>query len=246
MILPGRVGLYEENLTALGRVDSALADRIRASEPPASVSVMTARSGAYTMVLNGVSLHSRFDPVMEAETWCDTETIRNIRAQGLTPAVFGLGLGYHVISLAQGFKPVLVIEPNIGLIRLAFHYIDFRPHLSALQFITDPPAAAFPETVVLLAHPPYKRLFPQPHADWQRFFGDRDNAPSSPTSGEAVGDLRREWADIPGSVELLAGYDANETVGPDQLIRAVRQNRGALSELEGLVLLFQELRRGAP
>ncbi|MBU2551940.1 MAG: hypothetical protein KKB20_26255, partial [Proteobacteria bacterium] len=131
----------ESNLTVLGLRDESLCDRIRRASLPEAASVAPARSGLPTLLINGVSMHSRYDPAGEARVWAESVRPAEIRSLGLRPAVFGLGLGHHVLALAPEFDELLVIEPDPGLIRLALSHLDFTEAIPRLVFLIEPEGA---------------------------------------------------------------------------------------------------------
>jgi len=120
------------------------------------------RKGRPTLKIDGVYLHSRYDPEQEAE--------RLIESARLAPdrpvLVVGLGLGYHVAALLQHGFEVAVYEPDPSLAPLAlvqFPVLDKIPAwLGALDDIdaSDAFKALARKKVQLLEHPPSLKVHP--------------------------------------------------------------------------------------
>lgn len=81
-----------------------------------SFEVKTSKSGLEIPVINGVHLHSTYDPLKESQSLVD-KYMDNIRATNRV-LVFGLGYGYHVELILKALKrfhsqyEVYVIEPS--------------------------------------------------------------------------------------------------------------------------------------
>jgi len=232
--------LLEHNLASLAQNDPVLARKIREAEIPAKANVSPARTGAPTLIMDGVSLHSRFDPMGEAEVLADSPAVTEARATGGAIAVFGLGLGHHVLALAQRFSLVMVIEPNLGLIRLAFTHLDFSRVMPGLRFLTAPSSIAGQPPAVLIPHAPSVRLNRGEYNKWAKLWG-RGSGGNGP---ETAADLLKAWNDIPGMKDILIDLDAAAPVEPAELVRAAGKRRGRLSEGEIYLFLLNELAQG--
>ncbi|MEW5722380.1 MAG: hypothetical protein AB1896_04705 [Thermodesulfobacteriota bacterium] len=207
--------LLTRNLALLEQSQPAAAELVRTATPPESAVVFKARNGDWTMAVRGVSLHSRFAPREEAEAEAAL-VAAEARGRGRRPAVFGLGLGYHVIRLTQDFDRVLVIEPDPGTIRLAMSYLDFREALPRLLFVLDRNPEIETGKYLLVRHPPTARLYHQEYQYWRAFFG-AEAGPAGP------------------------GPKAGSTT--ENLAEAVRARRGPLAAAEVYILLIEELAR---
>ncbi len=122
--------LLEANLSVLRARNPRLARRLAASESDPSVRAERARDGSVVpcvaMGRKSVFLHSRFDPVKEAERLASGSPGDGYY---LCP---GLGGGFHVRSLLErrGTSGVLVIEPSAPFLRATLERIDMRDVLS--------------------------------------------------------------------------------------------------------------------
>ena len=234
----------ESNLDLLARTDKDLASDISRAEVPSGALVEPARSGAPTLIVDGVSFHSRFDPKAEADSWARSPEVRTAESCGMRPAVFGLGLGYHVLALARNFSEVLVIEPVSGMIKLAFSCIDFREAMLRLRFVVARTSVADWPPTMLLPHQPSVRLNREEYGYWAGVLGAAGRAGTRGRASETVADLIEAWGEEPGWRGLLAGLENGEPVSPDRLAGLVRERRGPLTESEVYILLLQEMTRG--
>lgn len=133
------MSLLARNLEALGRravgpvpgIDN-LADVIKSGEAPAPASrlrILTAADGSPTLLVDGLSLHSRYDPVKEAEAAAEREM-----DPGATAAiVLGFGLGYlaEAVNRRHPRLPLLVVEPDADVFRAALSCRDLSALLSS-------------------------------------------------------------------------------------------------------------------
>jgi len=149
----------------------------------------------------------------------------------LVPALFGLGLGYQALALAGSFELVLVIEPDPGMVKLAFSHLDFTQALPRLRFLTAPSAFEQYPAALLVPHPPSVRL----HRTAFRLWTDQLEA------RRPAAELNKFLMDLPGWEELLVGFDSAQPVDLLGLVRAVHRGTGPLSEGETLILLLHEL-----
>ncbi len=135
--------VFVRNMAALWSADAQLAWRLDALEDEALPSLEPTRSGHQTVhrtTPDGreIYLHSRYDPLAEAQKWVDT----NLEDDKYCYFVDGFGLGYHVRALLdrlRGEFVVLVSEPDLACLRQGLTVLDFseviRNH--RLMLITD-------------------------------------------------------------------------------------------------------------
>ena len=188
--------LSEQNRQALAAADPAAAERVAAHRPPADAGIVPARNGRPTLILGGVSFHSRFEPDTEARRWADHLAAGS--PEGGIPLVFGLGLGYHVLALTEHFAKIDVFEPEPGLIGLAFEHLDFSGRLDRIRFLDTWPPAEERERRLVVAHAPTARRHPE-------LFRETDSRPAAPA--ETVSELTGRWSGLSGAQDLLAGLD---------------------------------------
>ncbi|MFQ5672988.1 MAG: motility associated factor glycosyltransferase family protein [Nitrospinales bacterium] len=120
--------LLKKNLILLEAKDPGLAEKLKTARPAAGYAVLTAKSGAPTLVRaipQGVrkTLHSSYDPVREAARFLDSCPLDT----SLNFIVGGVGLGYHLLELVKRVPRqarIVILEKDAGILRLAFEQID--------------------------------------------------------------------------------------------------------------------------
>ncbi len=130
--------LFLRNMRALWRNDPSLAIRVDAVPDDDRIAVEPTRSGAWTakMVVpsgDSVYLHSRYDPVAEAEKMASAVPIEDKFCFVLA----GLGLGYHVRALFERLHDqaiIICLEPSIPLIAAALTCLDMTDLISSNRF----------------------------------------------------------------------------------------------------------------
>lgn len=184
---PPDPGIYLRNLTHLWRYDAALAMRIDAVADAARYPLEPARSGAWTVARpapdgRSAYLHSRYDPVAEAEKLLDA-----IETDGQYAFfVSGFGLGYHLIALRRRISEealIIVAEPDVRLLATALAAIDFGEALAdgRLIIIADDSKPALhqrlqPHTALIMlgarfvTHPAGQKLAAEFHARLRSLF----------------------------------------------------------------------------
>ena len=170
------------NLGLLARVDPALADRIGRTVPDGSVAVVPSRSGEPTASVQTpdgrrIWLHSRYHPADEAERFAGQ---LDADADNFCQVINGFGLGHHVKAVARrtgGQSLLIVVEPNLQILRAAFEHMDFAETLAPGRFVLldsddpgqlheklTPHSSVFMLGAQLLAHPSAERLDREFHA----------------------------------------------------------------------------------
>ncbi|MHC4660688.1 MAG: motility associated factor glycosyltransferase family protein [Planctomycetota bacterium] len=166
----------ESNLKHLEENNPQLAESCRKWEPLDEALVEAARDG--NPVLKAVSdegekvyLHSRYDPVKEAEKLIDSYEIGPLD----TVFVFGFGFGYHVLELVRRLDAearIVVLEADGRRFRTALEHMDLSPLLSrecvelvvgsnlmsAFGRLRPQIPAMFGGRIILVSHPPSLRL----------------------------------------------------------------------------------------
>ncbi len=118
--------ILKANLDAIRRRDPDLASRIEQASPTC-LAWSQAKTGHAVASINQnnrtIALASRYDPLAEAD-----KLVSSVEYQKIGCVVFmGLGLGYHVASMAEkmGKRGVMVVyEPDPGLWRAVLEQID--------------------------------------------------------------------------------------------------------------------------
>lgn len=119
---------FQANMQSLGSRNRILTDRIKGLAPDGSLELITAESGAPTIrqdIGKDAShfIHSRINPVKEAQHWAQHQNI-----QKKSIVILGFGVGYHVFELIK-MQPhsgaIHIIEADESLFRLALSLSDF-------------------------------------------------------------------------------------------------------------------------
>jgi hypothetical protein len=124
--------------------------------------IETAASGQPTATLDGLRLHSRYDPVREA----DLQVSREIPDNASALIVIGFGLGYGAEAARRRFPrlPLLVVEPDAALFAAALAARPLAGLLAdpGLRLHVGAPAEALPPLLetLPLARPGVLRLRP--------------------------------------------------------------------------------------
>ncbi|MBU0717061.1 MAG: DUF115 domain-containing protein, partial [Planctomycetes bacterium] len=173
--------MFLHNMRALWEHDPGLALRVDAVEDAERIPLEPTRSGAFTAKLptaegQSTYLHSRYDPVDEAEHLAGSVVIED----KFCFVVSGLGLGYHVRTLfrrLRGDALIICCEPSIRLIATALTCVDLAEAISSkrLVIVTDDDKARLHErlkpfnTLIMLGtqfvrHAPSLRVAGPAHA----------------------------------------------------------------------------------
>jgi spore maturation protein CgeB len=153
----------ESNLEVLRGRQPDLAEKLALVEPNPDISVVRAKNGLPVMLRQGISLHSRQDPEAEARRFIEVEPVRKMLSAGVTPVVFGLGMGYHVRALSELFSLVVVYESDPGVIIVALSLLDWRDYLPRIRFAIPEYPLSLNDMGALefLIHRPSQRLDPE-------------------------------------------------------------------------------------
>lgn len=117
--------VYGRNLAALELRSPGLAGLV-AGTPPLDATVLQSRSGALTLRCGNTFLHSRYDPVAEAE-----KLVAEAASTGADWVLcLGLGLGYSPRRLADNGNRVAIIETDISLLSTSMHVADLASLLA--------------------------------------------------------------------------------------------------------------------
>lgn len=124
-----RDDLYCRNMAALYRADPRLAHRIENIQDSGTLTIEAARRGQATALVRvpgsdrPVALHSRIDPEAEAKRFAEGIELGTTFCY----VISGFGLGYHLLALQERLKGdafLLVIEPDLGLLKAAMETVD--------------------------------------------------------------------------------------------------------------------------
>ncbi len=108
----------QNNNLWLRQTDSALCESINQAADNPSFRVTSARSGAPTLRIGSIQVHSAYDPVREAESMAEKST-EKLSANDIV-VICGLGLGYLTEEVRKRFDgKIILIEPDLSLLKLA-------------------------------------------------------------------------------------------------------------------------------
>lgn len=231
--------MLQHNLDALSRIDPDLAGKVQNARGFPAARIAPAKTGRPYLEVDGVSMCSRFDPDAEAETLAERVLSKTIDKDITGVAVYGLGLGYHIMALARRFEHVFVIEPNIEMIRLALEHLDFRNTLVRTAFLSDPNRITPDAQTVMLVHPPSLRLSPHDVKQWQDLWPDWNHD----RHGETFGELFNNLNTVKGIKRLGNHLDLTAPAELEPMVQQARCGEGPITQAEQLVLLLDELVR---
>ena len=124
------------------------------------VKMVEGRKGMPTLEVNDVLLHSRYNPVEEAQRLIESALLNPERPV----MVIGIGLGYHVMQLLEQGFTLLVLEPDPAVVRQALQ-VEWDDHSFLLgtgaadSLVQDSAFKDFiSDTPQLLIHPPTAKL----------------------------------------------------------------------------------------
>lgn len=138
--------VLERNLAALGERNADVVAAIRAATP-AALEWSVAADGSAVAAFGGRALASRHAPREEAVNFADAIDLR----EKAVVAIAGFGLGYHASVLCERLGRtglVVVLEPDLGLLRAVLERIDCSPAFTAaniLLFTGDEPLGRYAE-----------------------------------------------------------------------------------------------------
>lgn len=119
---------FESNYATLTQQAPALAQRPRTIRSREKLEVLQSRAGAPVFRVGNITLHSLYDPQAEASQWAAStpDTTRPC-------VVLGFGNGYHLEGLHAG--PVIVVEPDVGLLRKALEVRNLTAVLRRVELL---------------------------------------------------------------------------------------------------------------
>jgi hypothetical protein len=157
------VSFQDRNLRTLAAYHAELSTALERSSPmEARVHLESTSSGQPTATLDGVFLHSRYDPRRDAAVQVEKE----IDPATTAVIILGFGLGYGAEAARTRFpdRPLLVIEPNTEVFRAALSSRDLSALLADRNIFLHVGSTAESLAPLLqslpLARPGFMRLRP--------------------------------------------------------------------------------------
>lgn len=128
-----------KNIEAMYRSDMRLAQLIDDQGPSDHLEIVAARNGGKTVKVKisdsqELYLHSKYDPHKEAKRFIDTLNLDD----NFVFIISGFGMGYHVRELfdrVSGETTVIVLEPDLAMLRAALWNIDFSEEIQSRRLI---------------------------------------------------------------------------------------------------------------
>ncbi len=185
---------FSSNMEMLSEKNRSLATAVHDTGTDGSFEVLRTESGNVTVRRHAQDgtcrfIHSTVDPVREARTWLDCQSVDTNYA-----VILGIGLAYHVAELRRAFpgcKRLLLMEADPALFRLTLEFADLsdifsdpKVHLAigqdlhpCEQILSEYPFESFsyhPFLPVMSLHPePYHSLISlhEQHLYKMRFHG---------------------------------------------------------------------------
>ncbi|MDD5763064.1 MAG: glycosyltransferase [bacterium] len=152
---------FDRNMGSISVFDGHLADLVRNVARGKDLALVPSKVGPPSLKVDGIALHSIYDPVREAREWAEHHLGAIGDSSGVV--VLGFGLGYHVAELLRVTdNAVTVFEPRIDVLRAALEASDLSDLLARVKIVTRCDELAPGETFRVLRHPPSIRLNPGP------------------------------------------------------------------------------------
>ncbi len=120
--------LYASNMEILRKKNEQLAKMIDEAKP---LPTERALSGDPIPKINGANLISVYDPKREGEI------ISSPFKGSKKLVIYGFGFGYHIEPLLGKVKKIVVVEPNLSLIKSALLSRDLKELLRNVDIVTD-------------------------------------------------------------------------------------------------------------
>lgn len=134
------MGFFEENISVLARRQPELADKLRSHYLSGDIERSTAKTGLPAVKFRGVSLHSSYDPIKEAEKLAAAFDFR----PGDTVILKGFGLGYIADIFIGKDCNLIACEAELDILKTAFELRDLRKVIEITRFFTPVEEIGFP------------------------------------------------------------------------------------------------------
>ena len=120
------------NIATLAQQAPAVRQKLRTIGSREGLEVLQSRAGAPVFRAGNITLHSLYDPQAEASQWA-----ARIPDTTRLCVVLRFGNGYHLEGLHAG--PVIVVEPDVGLLRKVLEVRDLTAVLRQTGARSLPP-----------------------------------------------------------------------------------------------------------
>jgi len=228
--------LFQKNLEAVSRNTPHIARQIEEIIPLKDMQVLMAKSGL-PVLKNHIALHSLIDPEKEGRDWAHRLEISEAVKNHKKIAVFGFGMGYHVKALLNlRCSSVIVIEPDLGVLHVAFEWIDFSAYLEKITLVLGREEVSNLQGLHLIPHQPTVRL----HKDVYSFWKERIEAARQPC--ETIADVMEAFKDNEEILEFLTIFPPDEEADIDKLVEKIPRGQDPMKDWQVIFFLMKELR----
>ena len=209
--------------------------------------IVASKEGSPTLLWDGTSLHSRYDPVSEGGRWAE-EIAGKLPEDARGILVLGLGLGYHVEALlARTSLPVAVFEPSPDILRASFRLLPWYRRSGQIRFFTDPGSLRGQvEGWFMALHAPSEKVRPDAYRSVRNLAGSLAGASEyslrvlvvSPVSGGSYPIAHGVARALSGMGHRASLFDAGEFAGSLRAIGAQSRIDMHRAQLRGLFQNF--------
>ena len=238
--------VFRNNLDAFGQ--GALREvLVRPDRSRERWEIVASKEGSPTLLWDGASLHSRYDPVAEGGRWAE-EIVGKLPEDARGILVLGLGLGYHVEALlARTTLPVVVFEPSPDILRASFRLLPWYRRSGQLRFFTDPGnLRGQVEGLFLASHAPSQKVRPDAYRSVKNLAGALAGASDyslrvlvvSPVSGGSYPIAHGVVRALSGMGHRASLFDAGDFAGSLRAIGAQSRIDMHRAQLRGLFQNF--------
>lgn len=142
-----------------------------------NIDIVAAKSGNPTLLVDGVLLHSKYDPIKEAKTFLDANN--HIYNGEKNVVIYGLGLGYHLDELLNRVssecsiyvfdvdEDVIQIGTNLGLTQKILNDHRVKAYLGYSNYVLKEFGDALKKVEDILLYKPSLRVLPEYYKDFK-------------------------------------------------------------------------------
>ena len=131
------MSIWEKNLSAISKVDSALYQKLQIVTPNTDFEVFMGKDSADINILDKKRELLLFSGNSVEST---TQIFNTLAPYQLYPYLYFFGLGngilYKMLLSNPAHKRILVFEPNVEIIFIVLNLIDFSDEIKSLRFVT--------------------------------------------------------------------------------------------------------------
>jgi len=145
--------IFNKNIASLRIKSPEIADLISGASRDPSYEIVNSRSERPSLKVNGVAIHSLYDPEKEAEVWVKHHEPEFENADVVY--VLGFGLGYHILALCRRYEgKIVVVEPDVKILRIALETVDLSGILNRIKIVDKVEVKVEKLNIGVLEHTP--------------------------------------------------------------------------------------------